>query len=109
LATLKARLEAHVQAMVNAGNLRIGYFDGGQHWNRSGWGDRYEDYFSNPGETCWALIARSAVSVDRLADAGSHVRSELADERSRCRHTRISAGAAGQREKSLISRRIGRL
>jgi outer membrane protein assembly factor BamB len=54
--TLKARLEAHVQAMVNAGNLRMGYYDSGQHTNKPSWGDRYEDYFSNPGETCWALL-----------------------------------------------------
>jgi len=53
---LKERLAAEIQKMLDAGPLRTGYFDGGQHFNRPVWGDAINDYFAQPGETVWALL-----------------------------------------------------
>jgi len=55
-ASLKARLADEVRRMIAAGPLRVGYFDGGQHWNRPIWGDSHNDYFCHPGDTVVALL-----------------------------------------------------
>jgi hypothetical protein len=53
---VKVRLAAEVQKMLDAGLLRPGYFDGGQHFNRPIWGDGVNEYFHQPGDTVWALL-----------------------------------------------------
>jgi hypothetical protein len=47
---LKARLVSEIQKMVDAGNLKPGYYNRGQ--AQPSW---YDNYFTNPGETLGVL------------------------------------------------------
>jgi hypothetical protein len=53
---IRERLGEQLQKLLDAGKLRPGYFDGGQHFSRPIWGDAINDYFHHPGDTVWALL-----------------------------------------------------
>ena len=48
---LRSRLESEVTKIMDAGNLRPGYYNNGQYGNYS----EFADYFDNPGDTLYTL------------------------------------------------------